>query len=154
MDLIVNIGHPADVHFFKNMIWDLEKKGHNIKITARDKDVTLNLLDTYNLKYERLGKHHKGQINKAIGMLKFDYRLYKVAKKFKPDILTGFGSPYAVHVAKLIGRSSIIFTDTEHSKEQYLLYSSLTDVVCTPSCFKRKLNPKKHVTSHIPHILI
>jgi hypothetical protein len=27
---MVDIGHPAHVHFFKNAIWELEKRGHSV----------------------------------------------------------------------------------------------------------------------------
>ncbi len=39
MRILVDIGHPAHVHFFKNFIWEMEKRGHEFIVTARDKDV-------------------------------------------------------------------------------------------------------------------
>jgi len=48
--VIVDIGHPAHVHLFKNMIWTLRDKGHEVMITAKEKDIALNLLDAYDLK--------------------------------------------------------------------------------------------------------
>jgi len=143
MRILVDIGHPAHVHLFKNLIWSLGRKGHEVKITTRDKDIALHLLNAYGLKYENQGKHYRGLLNKMYGVLKFDYRLYKVAKKFKPDILTSMGSPYATHVAKLIGKPSITFDDTEHSRIEHILYSPFTDAICTPSCFKKDLGPKQ-----------
>ena len=32
MKIIVDILHPAHVHFFKNIIWELEKQGYEFKI--------------------------------------------------------------------------------------------------------------------------
>jgi len=43
--------------FFKNLIWELQKKGHTIKITAVEKENTLKLLELYNFEYELLGKY-------------------------------------------------------------------------------------------------
>jgi len=40
MKILIDMGHPAHVYFFKNTIWELEKRGHQVKVTARDKDVT------------------------------------------------------------------------------------------------------------------
>lgn len=40
MKVLVDIGHPAHVHLFKNMIWERERKGHEILITAREKEIT------------------------------------------------------------------------------------------------------------------
>lgn len=52
MRILIDMGHPAHVHFFKHAIRELESRGHKIKITARDKDVTLQLLDAYGFEYE------------------------------------------------------------------------------------------------------
>jgi len=47
MRVIIDISHPAHVHFFKNFVWAMEKRGHEIIITAGDKEVTLKLLEHY-----------------------------------------------------------------------------------------------------------
>ena len=78
MKVLVDIGHPAHVHFFKNAIWELESKGHDVQITTRDKEVTLDLLEAYGFKYHNLGKNKKGPIKKAIGMPKIDFELYTI----------------------------------------------------------------------------
>jgi hypothetical protein len=143
MRILIDIGHPAHVHFFKNFVWEMEKRGHIIKITARDKECTLQLLNAYNLSYTLLGKHHKSIFNKALGMLKLDYSLYKIGKKFKPDILTGINSPYAAHASKLLGRPYITFGDTEHANLIMWLTNPFSDVTCTPSCFKKDLGSKQ-----------
>jgi hypothetical protein len=39
MKVLIDIGHPAHVHFFRNAIRELESKGHAVKVTARDKEV-------------------------------------------------------------------------------------------------------------------
>lgn len=141
MKILVDITHPAHVHFFKNMIWNLEKS-HEIKITARDKDVTLDLLDAYGFEYDMVGEHKVG-IGKAFGLIKRDYKLYKIAKKFNPDIMIGIHNMYAAQVGKLIRKPSITFTDTEHGKINDELTYPFTDIICTPSCFKKDLGAKQ-----------
>ena len=143
MRILVDIGHPAHVHLFKNMIWEMEIKGHEIKLTARDKEITIHLLNAYNFDFENLGKNRKGLINKAFGMLEFDYKLFKIAKSFNPDIFIGAGSIYAAHVAAILRKPFISFDDTEHSTEQYRLYAPFATAVCTPSCFNKNLGPKQ-----------
>lgn len=143
MKILFDIGHPAHVHFFKNAIWALKEKSHDVMITARDKEVSLNLLDAYGLPYINLGKNQKGLFNKAIGMLKIDYKLYNVAKKFQPDVLVGVHNPYIAHVGRILKRPSITFTDTEHAKIASLITFPFTDVICTPSCFKKELGSKQ-----------
>jgi len=145
MKIMIGILHPKQVHSWKNIIRNLENDGHEVKIVAMEKDIALDLLDAYGFEYEVIGKNYKGLMKKAYGMLKTDIKVLKVARKFKPDILVG-GGPYLAHVSKLIGKLCITFSDTEHAKLNNWLTFPFVDVICTPSCFKRKVNPKKHVT--------
>ena len=145
MKIMIAIWHPAHVHFFKNMIWNLENRGHEILIVTREKDVTLNLLDAYGFEYKNMGMYYKKTLSKGLGILKIDYSLYKIARKFKPDLLTGIMGSYTAHIGKLIGKPSIIFSDTEYVKIYNWITFPFADVICTPSCFKKELNAKKHV---------
>ena len=145
MKVLFKVGHPSHVHFFKNLIWNLESKGHETKIAATDKENVLQLLNAYGFKYEIVGRERLGLARKLINMFEVDYKMYKVAKDFKPDILVGESSMTTAQVSKLVKKPSIIFDDTEHAIEHYLLFAPFADVICTPSCYKRKVNPKKHV---------
>jgi len=133
--ILFDIGHPADVHFFKNLVWEMEKRGHEVIITARKKESTFELLDYYNFDFIDLGENKKGLFKKAIGLVQTDYKLYRISKKFKPDVLTGFASPYITHVAKMIGKKSILFNDTEHAKLNNRLSIPYSDYFITPSSF-------------------
>jgi predicted glycosyltransferase len=144
MKIIIGIGHPKTVHQFKNVINNLVNDGHEVKIVAWDKDITLYLLNLYGFKYELIGKNYKGLIRKARGMLENDLKVLKVAKKFKPDIFVS-GSPYLAHVSKVVGKPSIQFWDTDHANLVHWLTCPFSDVICTPSCYKKKVNPKKHI---------
>ena len=145
MNILFEVNHPAHVHFFKNIIWNLENKGHEILIEARDKDVTLSLLEAYKLNYKLVGSHYKNLIKKAYGLVKTDYKLSKIARIFKPDLLVGRGSPYLAHLRLLINKPYIAFVDTEHASLVAKLTLPFTDVIITPSCFRKKINPKKHL---------
>jgi len=143
MNILMDMGHPADPHFFKHMIWDLEEKGHNTFITARSKDVLFSLLDTYNLKYRNRGKCYSSLLNKGLDMLRIDIKITRIAKQFKPDLMMGFHNPYVTHVSRLIHVPCITFTDTETVPfSNYITYPFST-VVVTPDCFRKDLG-KKH----------
>ena len=144
MRIMVGIGHPKQVHFWKNIIHDLIGKGHDIMIVAWDKDITLHLLDAYCLKYDIIGKNHIGLIKKAYGVLTSELKILKIARRFNPDILVG-GAPYLAHVGRYIGKPHISFTDTEHANLANGLSFPFTSVVATPSCYKGKINPKKQL---------
>jgi len=146
MRVLIDIGHPAHVHFFKNLIFNLQRDGHEVKITARDKEVSLALLNAYGLEFELRGGMHKGMLKKAFGMLSIDLKLLGIAKKFRPDILLGVHNPYVAHVGALMRRPVIIFTDTENVKIASMLTYPFADAIITPVYFKEIIDPKKHVT--------
>ena len=145
MRILVGVGHPKHVHICKNIIHNLGNDGHEVKILAWAKDLTIYLLNFYGFEYEIVGKNYKGLAKKAYGMLMSDLNALRVAKKFKPDILA-WGGPYLAHVSKLIGKPHIGFTDTEHAGLTNWLSNPFSDVIVTPACYKGKINPKKHVT--------
>ncbi|AKB24400.1 hypothetical protein MSMTP_0931 [Methanosarcina sp. MTP4] len=144
MRILFNICHPAQVHLFKYVIRGLENKGHECKITAIDKDVSLNLLDAYGFDYEVVGSARSGLFSKAVELIEIDKRVYNIAKYFKPDILVGgSGNAYSAHIGKLIGKPSIIFEDSEKGTIEHLLTNPFATVICTTSSFKKELGAKQ-----------
>lgn len=141
MKILIDISHPAHAHFFKYFIKNMENKGHDIKITAKDKDLTLKLLDLFGFKYLTIGSYRKKAILKFIDLLKIDYSLYTICKKYNPDLVLGFGSINAAHAAFFVNKPCVIFDDDEYS---YRLYKPFTSAICTTHTFKLNLG-KKHV---------
>lgn len=145
MRVLFDMGHPAHVHFFKNIINNLKRDGHEVKITARNKEVTLALLKAYDLEYENRGEIYTGMLNKALGMIKIDLKLLQIARKFKPDMLIGVHNPYIAHVGAILRKPVIIFTDTENVKVASLLTFPFAQTILTPMYFRDPVDPEKHV---------
>lgn len=143
MKVMVSIGTPNQVHFFKNVIWKLEKNGHEVMTAVTDKEIALNLLNTYKFRYTVVGKSYRNIVMKGYSLFKMDYKLLKIAKRFKPDILIGHGAISATHISRLIGKPSINHEDTEHSMEQIRLYKPFVSTIITPSCFGKDLGLKQ-----------
>ena len=135
--ILFHIGHPAHVHLFKNTIWNLERDGYKVYVTAMDKEITLQLLDTYGIRYDVVGKNVRGLFNKAGNMVKVDWTLLKTVKKLGADLLVSVGSPYLAHVSVLVRKPHVSFedTDTESSKFDWLLIPFTVHV--RPTCYKK-----------------
>lgn len=143
MKILIDVNHPAHIHYFKNLIWILTNNGHEILVISREKEVTIDLLEKYQFRYLNRGKGRKNVIGKLIYLISavaFDYRQ---AKKFKPDLFLSFGSMYAAQAAKLIGKPHIALDDTEHAKFQQLLTNPFCDVILTPFCFQADFGKKQ-----------
>ena len=143
MKIVVNMAHPAHVHYFRNLIGELKENGHEVLITASEKEVTYELLKKYNLEYVKVGSFRDSLIKKLIDIFITDYKVYKAAKAFDPDIFVGFGSISAAHVSFLLGKKCINFEDSEHAREIMMLYLPFVDTVCTSPSFKLDLGRKQ-----------
>ncbi|MBP9854435.1 MAG: DUF354 domain-containing protein [Candidatus Omnitrophica bacterium] len=144
MRIVVDIGHPAHVHFFKYYIQEAQKKGHKILITVADKDIALKLLEDYHLDYVLLGRTGKSLFGKILSVPILDGKLLKAVKAFKPDLFLGLGSIRCTHVARLLGKHSIIFNDTEATIKEHILYYPFANRIVSPRCFGRDFG-KKHI---------
>jgi len=143
MKIMLDINHPAQVHYFKNIIWDLTKKGHEFLIVARDKEVTIELLQSYNFKFINRGKGRYTILGKLVYMIKADVLLYKHAQTFHPDLFLSFGSMYAAQVSFLLRKPHIALDDTEHAHFQQLLTNPFSSIILTPSCFVTDFGKKQ-----------
>lgn len=59
LNIFIDIGHPAHVHYFRNFIKVMENNRHRFFVSARDKEVTLSLLNHYQIKYTSMAKAEK-----------------------------------------------------------------------------------------------
>lgn len=137
MRIFIDIGHPAHVHYFRNFIKIMQSKGHDFFVSARDKEVSLTLLDKYDIQYYNRGSGFPDLLGKASYLIKTDLDLFRKAKSFKPDLFLSFASPYAAHVAKLLDKPHISFTDTENAKLGILSFAPVTECIVTPKFFGR-----------------
>lgn len=142
--VLFDMGHPAHVHFFKNTIWALQKHGHQVQVTARDKDVTIALLKAYDIPYELRGTGGASSFKKGLGLIKTDLKMLKIAGKFKPDVMCGILNPYTAQVSRLVGAKSITFTDTEHAKSARKMTLPFSKNIITPTAYHLD-HGKKHL---------
>lgn len=130
MKILIDIGHPAHIHLFRNFAFEMIDKRHEILFTIREKEFEKKLLEHYALPYESLGRKSDSLTGKLTGILKFDYRLIKVATRFKPDLFLSHGSYSAAHIAFLKAKPHIAFEDT-FNFEQVWLYKPFTQAILT-----------------------
>ncbi len=142
MRLIIDIGHPGHVHYFKNLYWNLKAHGHNILIFARDKEVSFKLLHHYKMPFISRGKGRKSLVGKLIFLLYASTLIYRLGHKFKPDLIISFSSPYASLAAFFLRCPNIILDDTEVGRFERCIYKPLANLIITPKAFKMDLGSK------------
>ena len=143
MNILIDINHPAHVHYFKCFIAEMQQRGHKILITASEKEITYQLLEKYQFDFIKLGAHGNSMIKKIINLLVMIFYMYNAARNFKPDIFLGVGSIRGAYTATILHKPSLSFEDTEPSIGQIRLYRPFVQCICTPSCFLLDLGPKQ-----------
>lgn len=138
MKILFDFGHPADVHYFRHLIFYLEKNGNEVEILARDKDVTLKLLENYQLSFINKGRGGTGLFDRLAYTLRSLQTLRKAFHHFKPDICISHASPYLALVAAFSKTPHIMFNDTEKAFLFDKVVKYLKPRTYSPDSFHRK----------------
>ena len=60
MKILIDILHPAHVHFFRHFRNEMDRRGHTLLITARAKECSTDLLQRYGLGYTLVSRQRSG----------------------------------------------------------------------------------------------
>ena len=145
MRVLVDIIHPAHVHFFRNAIAKLQQQGHEVAVTARQKDVTIALLENLDIPFTMLSKVGDGLPALFAELITRDVRLLKYCLRFKPDVLTGISGMFAAHVGFLLRKPSVVFDDTEHQKLAHAITYPVATSYHSPDSYMKRLGKKQHL---------
>jgi uncharacterized protein len=143
LKILIGIGHPADVHFFRHFISTMKARGHEVFVAAREKEITCLLLDTYTIPYYRISFHRTTILSKLIEYFIRWVRTYRLCKRLRPDIALGFGDFYLAQVGRVCSFATIVITDTERAVHDSLLTFPFASHVVTPMCYKRAVGKKQ-----------
>ena len=151
--ILVDITHPAHVHFFRHAMELWRGAGHELCVTARRKDITYELLDALGIEFEDLGPARSGLLGLAVELPVRTARLLRRVRRFRPDVMTAIGGVFIAQAGWLSGVPSVVFYDTENATLSNLLTYPFCTTVSTPRCYEGWVPSKKHVTYHGYHEL-
>ncbi len=143
MRVLFDIGHPAHVHLFRHVAGELTARGHEVLVTASDKDVAIQLLREYGIPYVSLGKLGRGMVAKGVKLALSAAKLFVIARRFSPDVLVAVSPVRAAPVAWALRRPCLGLDDTEHAGLARRLYMPFVAEVLTPDCYRLNLGRKQ-----------
>lgn len=135
MKFLFELNHPKHYYQFKYVMLLLKKKGHDVKVIARDKDVLIKVLQEERVDYKIFGQHRKKMYAKVLGTIPILMNYNKIVKSYNPDVIVSKASFYAVCMAKLNNSKSVIFPDSEVVKVTNRYVVPLATKVVTPRTF-------------------
>lgn len=135
MRVLVEILHPAHVHFFRHAISEWTRRGDEVLVLSRKKDVANDLLQAYGIPFESISSIGESKWSLLSEMLVRDVKMLARARRFRPDVLVGIMGVTIAQVGAVIRRPAVVFYDTENAKVTNRFVYPLAHSVCTPQCY-------------------
>jgi len=139
MRYLIDLQHPAHLHFFRPVIARLEAEGHQVRITARDKDILVNLAAGYGIDINVFGTARQGIFNLGKEWIYRQWRLNKIIREFKPDMMMAIAGTFISLLGKLRHIPTYIFYDTELAAISNLLAYPFATCIYVPRCYRKKI---------------
>ncbi len=152
MRVLFDIVHPAQVHFFKNAIWQLQDRGDEVLVTAREKDITVDLLKALGIEHTCISSKGANMLAMGFELVGRTFKLMRIAKKFKPDVMVARVGHSIGISGKLMRVPTVIYDDMEHAKLQAAIGMTFATYICTGLGYYRDFG-KRHVRFQGPPVL-
>ena len=144
MRILLDITHPAHVHFFRNAIRQWQAEGDAVLVTSRDKDITLQLLGEFGFEHRCLSRAKRGVVGLGLELTERGLKLVREVQRFKPDVAAAIAGTFVVYGCLLHRVPTIVFYDTEHAKISNAITYPLASAVVTPQSYEGDIG-KKHL---------
>lgn len=147
MRLLFDVNHPVQVHLLRPVIAHFAGAGHETRVVARDKDVTLRLLAHYGIPFTAPARPGRGLLGLARELVQREWRVLGLARAFRPGLIVGT-SVHAARVARLTGALSVVLNDDDASANPSFarLAYPLASAIVTPDCLRHEDYGARHHT--------
>jgi len=137
MRLLIDIGHPAHVHYYKNLAKELTARGHRIFWTVKNLPSAIYLLNKYGFKYRILPKKRDGIIYKILFQVIYDCIVLFICLRERIDMAIGTSVSIA-HVSRITGVKSIVFDDDDDNVQPLVTkyVHPYADILVSPESLK------------------
>ncbi|MEA1993636.1 MAG: DUF354 domain-containing protein [Euryarchaeota archaeon] len=133
MKIWIDISNAPHIHFFKNVIKELELRGHEVIVTARDFDSIREILILCDIEYRTVGKHGGFSLkDKLVESSKRVLDLAEMIAEENPDLALYKHSVEAARVSYGLNIPSICAVDNEIAEAQNKLMLPLSTRVIAP----------------------
>lgn len=135
MRVLIDILHPAHVHVFRHLRTALLDAGHEVLVTARDKDVVIDLLEAYGIEHHVLSRQRSGVGGLASELASRTAKLVRLARRFRPTVLIGIMGPSIAPAGRILRVPAVVFYDTELAAVTNRWVYPMASAVCTPDSY-------------------
>jgi uncharacterized protein len=146
MNILIDISHPAHVHYYKNLAGLLTENGHKVFWTTKPVPSIIYLLDIYGFRYKLLPIKRDNLIAKLFLQGIYDVIVLIFCLKNNIDIAIGT-SVTITHVSKVSRVKSIVFDDDDDEVQPLVAkyVHPFADALLSPDCLKDKRGDKNTI---------
>jgi len=137
MRVLVDVTHPAQVHFFKHVVHAFAAEGSAVLVTSRGKDVELALLDSLGIEHQRLSTLRRGLAGLAVELVERNARMLAVARRFRPSVMVARMGISIGLPGLLLRVPRVVFEDTEHARLQAALSLPFASRIVTGTGYEK-----------------
>lgn len=135
---------PAHVHLYRNAIAELQDRGHEIVVFARDDGCAVDLLEYFEIDYYQYASRDTTKRNLFLKLPSHLRNIYRIVQKEDLDLVFGMGI-YSAFAGAVSRTPAISVTDSEPMASRHVATSPFVKAFLTPATFTRNLG-KKHYT--------
>lgn len=113
----IDLDNSPHVPLFKPIMEELEKRGHEVVLTARDCFQVRALAEMHKLPYRLVGRHWgKNTVMKGLGLVYRALQLAPGVLRDKPDLALSHGSRSQMILCTMLQIPLVMMTDYEHAQ--------------------------------------
>jgi len=142
-NILFDVGHPADLHLFRNAAQRLQARGHTIHFSALDREMILDLLKHYELPFSTTYKRQGGRLGLLHEIPVRTWHTLQTARDYKTDIFVSIANPIVGLVAQLLRKPYLVMGDTEPAYNQLAMTLPFLTQLLTPDVFYRQVGRKQ-----------
>ena len=117
MKIWVDLDNTPHVPFFVPIIHELERRGHQVVLTARDAFQVCELADQVGLTYVRIGRHYgRSRVKKLGGLFWRSAQLLPFCTHQRPDLALSHGSRAQMLLCNALRIPTVLLTDYEYAR--------------------------------------
>ncbi len=135
MKVLIEVVHPADVLFYRRPIEMFEARDDEVRVISRHKDVACDLLDEFGIRHRPLTKAGRGTVGLARELLQREIALMREVRRFRPQVMLGFGGVAISHVGRLMRVPTAVHYDSENATMQTRLAWPFVDSLTVPDAY-------------------
>ncbi len=144
-NILIDIGHPAHVHLFRNFINELQSKGYQIFVLTKKVDAILQLLNFYKIPYSSVGRKPDSLFSKYLFQLVVIVKTILFIRKHK--IQSGIGISMTLPIVAGFTEITTFGMDDDDisATPVFAKFINKSDCILTPDCLAKENRGKNHL---------